>query len=607
MKLILLSMLLLVLLVPSVSATMCGNYYADITFDNYLDDTAMELDWIIESRGNSDIYLNNTQGFGGSKALMIEGRKANATWENISCFSSFEVFFRNETQSGDFKADFDVYLYNSSGDRIFTSYIFDVWSPIPQDYVFRHYAFNCSNLQSPTTWVDVVLDSSGWMGIKYTRNDDNTMNVYAYTNGSWITVIENTCTLCAEPNDCNISSISIGSLVSHHNGFLDDFKLNHVPGELTDCTRGEPVLEFTIKAEEDPPDLITADLDIDFSTWYDNPDDITYYNFTLSGSDTYQICMYPNGTTLYADAMLEYNEDINYTARQYYLVNTTLSSSAHDSINLYLLNETLSDLITIYVQSPEGIKQDDVIIKAQRLYIGENTYRTVVMGKTNFDGHDSIYMRMNDIFYRFILEKDGKILRVFNPFKITSTDHTLTTATDGYGQWFSYINNFGWYCNHNDATNTTSCTYSDTSGKSQEVCLLVKRRDLFNYTTVCDICETSTSGTLYCEMGDTDDKIYTYSLRVVFDEVDYDKVDYILEQGWLDFTSSTKWGIIGVLVALMLFIICVFMGIKSPASSIALGVVALFISTMFGFIDIAIGSVLGLAVVAAIIIYRMRS
>lgn len=597
---------LMIILIPNASAA-CDTY-ADIPFDNYADNAAYDADWMDTSYygpiyDNGDTYLNSTQGIGGGKAVMIEdvntgpGAHASTRWVDIDCFDSVQVFYKNDTFNPSTIAP-NFNLLNSTNSTISKLVTYYNGS----DYISRFYEYDCNNYSSNGIVDDMIIDESGWYGFRLVwDNVTRLLDVYYYDDG-WQLWLNDKCMGC---KNCNVNQVYIGtSPLGTDKGkfFADDFKLNMPPGEITDCTKGEKVLEFTIKAEEDPLDLITADLEMAFETWYEDTDDMTYYNFSLSGSDTYQVCIYPNGTKLYANAMMEYSEDVNYTARQYYMVNTTLSGSSYDAIDLYLLNDTLSDLITIYVQNPEGISQDDVMIKGQRLYLGENIYRTVVMGRTNFDGHDSIYMRLNDAFYRFVLEKDGEILRVFDPFKITDTNLILKTSPIGYGQWFSYINDFGWYCSHNDVTNITSCTYSDTGGNSQEICLLVKQEDLFNYTTICDYCETSTSGTLYCDLGDTKDNIYLYTLTVVFDET-----SYVLEHGYLDFTSSTTWGLMGVLVALMLFITCTFIGIRSPTSAMALAVVSLFISSTFGFIDIAVGSILGIAVVAAIIIYRMSS
>lgn len=371
---------------------------------------------------------------------------------------------------------------------------------------------------------------------------------------------------------------------------------------LTNCSADsesqEETLHFYIK-DEDTDAALTGDLDIAFDVWVVATSKANF-SFEFTGQNNYSVCIFPTWAEYYTDAMAEYSAT-GYSSRTYYLAEAEISNTSQD-IDLYLKDNETTDLITMQVYNALGIPEEDVYINIARYDVGTNTYSTVAIVQTNFDGKAFAYLTKNTIWYRFTLIQDGVILEQYSPTIITEDTLTFRLSQTALGEYFDYHGNIAVNCSW--PNNTTTCTVTDTSGLMETTELDVKRWTSLGYIDVCSSSDTGSSVTLVCPMGTLDGKIFFYRLDATFAET-----EDTLESGFRDHRTGTPvYGDLGVLVSLMIMLVMIFIGIQYRWEiSITLSAVAITLSWAGGLLFVTMTSVVAFFVVAAVVIYKTRS
>jgi hypothetical protein len=366
---------------------------------------------------------------------------------------------------------------------------------------------------------------------------------------------------------------------------------------LTNCTAPSTTetLQFFFR-DEDTDALLVSDFDTTFNVW-ETGELARNYSWELTGANNYSICLYPAWASYTTDMMSQY-ESSGYSPRNYYLDEAAISNVSQ-TINLYLGDNTTSDLITFQVLSAVGYAVEDVYITISEYNIGTGTYNVVAILNTNFDGKAFSYLTKNTKWYRFILTLDGEVVGSYGPTILTEDDVTFKLSAD-YGQWFDYYDQYAYNCSL--AGNTTTCTITDTSGLMVSARLLVRQWAALNWTTLCDTTNTGSTVTLLCALGSTANNIYHYQFIGTFDGA-----DYVIESGYYDYRAgSTTYGTMGVLLALMLMLVMVGIGIIRPPIAMLLGVISLMISYGIGLLAVSWGAIIGLLVVAAVIMIKTK-
>ncbi len=352
--------------------------------------------------------------------------------------------------------------------------------------------------------------------------------------------------------------------------------------------------------EEENRTLMNATMEITLWVGGTFTDD---YSFKFENNNTYHICLYPNWSEYEVNSTIEYYET-GYTRRNYFLSNAIINNVTTD-INLYLLSSSIAINIQFLAKDVYHNLQEDVIIKAQRFYTGSNEYITVAMGRTGFDGVAGIPLRQN-IWYRYILERNHAVLRTYNPMYLTELELELYIEQAERIEFFTYWGTVAHSCSYNNDSQNLICTFSDTSGKMVEVKLIAEeRRPVGNFVTVCENTTVSTSGTLACSLAAHQNKTITYYLsgRFCCSEQTY----MVMESGILDLHDAFSYGMIGVLITFILVLSAGMTGIWNPAVSIILTMVALFASITLQLITVGPAAFMALVVVAGVIVFKMRT
>jgi len=306
--------------------------------------------------------------------------------------------------------------------------------------------------------------------------------------------------------------------------------------------------------------------------------------------------------------MLVYEAN-NYTDRSYYL-STEISQDKKD-VYLYLLSQDDSSEVVFKIKDEADNPIEGAIVKILRFYVGENAYKTVAQLKTDYEGKGITYLKANDIYYKYIVEKDGEVLKETNPTLIICPEGyvcppyyiTLKIITTEASVW-DKLENIAYSCEFNNETNVLRCTVTDTQNIVKTAYLKVEEKKAISWETVCNVSADSSGSTLVCELGNTTNKLYWYWLgvKLTTDET------ATLYQDYLNFQSSLfAWGVSGLVIALVIILTMFFIGIWNPSVAIILGTVGTAISWLLGLLPITYAGLVGLVVVAGILIYKLKS
>jgi len=377
---------------------------------------------------------------------------------------------------------------------------------------------------------------------------------------------------------------------------------------LTNCsTYPTKALTIFVKDEETDNPILNATVEISIDVWKTGEIKRNYaWKFYLENRDNQSICIYPSWAEYTIDAMIQYYKP-GYMDRTYYLY--TNISNATSGVSLYLLNISLGDMVIIYVEDENGNKVQDAIVKVQRYYVGSNSYKTVAQVKTDFEGKGVTFLRVNEIYYRFIIEKNYVVLSETRPTIITCTaggcppySLTLSVSEQVPALYFKYAGKIAYYCTINEETNILRCTVDDTSQLMQKARLVVEEKGALKFDVICDnVCESSAC-TLTCDLGNRTNKVYRYTLYAYFSEP-----PRVLEQSLLDYKVAIMfWGMQGLILAFILTGTLFFVGIWNPVVAMILAFFGILLGYLLGMVPVSISSLIGLGIAIAILIYKMR-
>ena len=382
---------------------------------------------------------------------------------------------------------------------------------------------------------------------------------------------------------------------------------------LTNCSSSSlsqtKALTIYVKDEETDDAIKNATVESSFNVWKEGNIKRNYaWKFYLNNTDHQSVCIYPSWATYTIDSMLQYYKD-GYFDRTYF-INSQISNKTND-VMLYLLPESDASETIIYVTDNNGNKIENAIVKVQRYYVGSNSYKTVAQVKTDYEGKGVTYLRVNEIYYRFIIEENSTIVRETQPTIITCTaggcpPYSITLSVNGQQlpNYFEYLNKIGYECDINEDTNILKCTVDDTSQLMRKARLIVEKEGALEFENICNNTCESSACTLTCDLGNRTNNIYKYQLLAyVYD----DNEPIVLKQNILSYKERLMdWGPLGLLLSFLIITTLGLIGIWNPSVSIVFSFLGIIAGYELGMLPVSISSLIGLAVVVGILIYKLR-
>ena len=298
--------------------------------------------------------------------------------------------------------------------------------------------------------------------------------------------------------------------------------------DLDNCTVfTNRIFNFTSKDEEIQNTLSNATKEIAINVY---SSDRTTLAFNLSGSFTdnpTSICLNINltGDSVYSlDTIIKYSA-IGYATEYYNIVDLELANDTEEQIiSLFDLNSSDSLEFQLTFTGEDFLPVENALVFVERQYIVENTFKTVELPKTDSNGQTILHLVRNDVVYNIIVMKDGVVLGRFENLVAFCEDFAIgdckislnaigeDSGVPNYNEEVGIL--FDSAPTYNDTTKIVSFSFSSVDGSSKTVTMNVERRDVFGNTSICSNTLVSTSGTVFCSIGDISDTSLVTSVSI---------------------------------------------------------------------------------------------
>ncbi len=460
-------------------------------------------------------------------------------------------------------------------------------------YGFNSFSMDASSyLEGETAIYTTVITNQTTLG---------TISVTSYLNNTSYTTSQSGMTFISSKNLPEIASGTVNyntfsKLSVTYNGdtrittFTPNETISVSAFEITDCSTGIEALVFNTYQEISKSPLnttmvaffegfvgtVTKSLNITFST----------------PNTTHRICITPSDAVFNLNGTLEYKSTTAFPNRIYFITNLEVSNTSQ-TVSMYSLNDSFSDYVDITIRDENGELAEGITIKAQRWYLGDGVYNTIAMGKTGANGITSINLELFTAQYRFILERDGVVLKITNP-TVISGDTSIIFTEEEKGDWFAYNNVISHQCQLN-VTNYLICTVTDSTGSDVEANLLVREFGNTAWDTLCDVSNSGTSVSLPCLVGNITGRQVMYKLSLITENT-----VIILQQDIYETLVSIGWDKTGLFMTIAICFILFFLGINygidialvmldvGLATSYALGLLQIDLSALISMMMIVI-------------------
>ena len=281
-------------------------------------------------------------------------------------------------------------------------------------------------------------------------------------------------------------------------------------------------------------------------------------------------------------------------------------------VNVYNLNYSSSQSYEFTILNYANEPIQEAYIKAERYYPDSNTYSIIEMAKTDSFGKGLLHLVLEDVFYRYIIEKDGSILYKYIPDAMYCSEEPcekeIITSED-IDSLYSQLNDvssFRYNVSYDYTSNMLRMDYTDTSGTLSYVRMVARKG---GYASdggeLCNVNATAASGVLLCNMSSYEGTFWVDGY-----------ISRSPEQGLKNFIGLTytnfseafdKYGSNGILLGIFLIITLVLIGLTTgnPKVIIIMTIIGLASTFFLGFDKIPFKAIMGIVAIGVLIIMML--
>lgn len=339
------------------------------------------------------------------------------------------------------------------------------------------------------------------------------------------------------------------------------------------------------------------------------------YSYTVGGSAG--ICFDSLNETYRLEYSIRHYGDSNYYKKFRISQNTTLTNTTtNQMIKLYnLLTSSGKEFKVIVTGSLYTIGNSNLLVNAQKQYLGLNEFKLVESTLTDTTGEGALHLIQTDDIYNFIVSYNGLILGTFDNYQVRCQNELYSQCTitlnlagldTGTVTDFKNYQNVSISYNLDRVNNILYMYYSSTDGEIKTINETIKQLTSSGNNTICALQTTGSSGTLVCNIP-----IY-YQNTTFFSEVRVNNVYASTTFFSLgeDFADLDTYGV-EIILSLFLFSCIVMLMLAHPIMIVIGGVLGITISTVLLFVTggswIAILSAITFYVVAGVVIIIILS
>jgi hypothetical protein len=452
----------------------------------------------IKNFSNATFYLWDPNGSIFNKTTTVILNTKNSTIQNITNLSLAVTYKWNVLSCGYNYTNDSVCSWGNSGNFSFTS------SAFSENYIgYTNSVFETSNTQ-------FTLNISGNPSI-------NSASAVLWYNGTSYssTVMDGTSGIYKAINNIDIplriaganktffwewTFILTNGNIARQNSTAYSQEVNRTYLINCNSTYSTQFVNFTTKQAVNPFPKLNATFKSAWNYWIGSGGvkrNYTYEDVT-GNANNWTFCGSNVNLTYHTNTNIEYDSN-GFAQNFYYLENASLTNTTNE-ISLFLLNDSLATITELITWDSAQNPIPNILIQIQMYDVGTDTFYTVGMGKTSFEGKDVAYLTWYSTLYKFIFIRNGEVVKTTEPYKISSTPQTFTIS-DAVTYSFDKFRDFVYTLTYNNITKNFILTFTKPSGLVDQGCLRVTKRSVQNDTEICLVCETSTSATIYCNIG----------------------------------------------------------------------------------------------------------
>lgn len=434
---------------------------------------------------------------------------------------------------------------------------------------------------------DLEFQDSGYF-VNTTRTADLATEINTYR--STCTAVNGNCSM-----PVIVHSDSIGVIE------LNNFSFDYNETIIDDCSEFSSPLITLHLYNETTKNIVNGTVETTVTLYYQDQL-VTNASFDFTGDDNYTIC---TDSTLTYDVDLDavYYDTGNYEVRSWFLENASISTASPEALYLYMVTDAESDGISIHLQDNAGEDYDDALIQVQRYYMDAGLYTTVAILRTDANGDAYTYLVPYDVWYKFIIVKDGVVTETIEALQIKEAELTFTVEADTLLELFQYWDQVGYSCSEDTTLNRFSCQFTDTSGLMEEICLRVDLIGAVTNTIECNTCAYTSSSTLTCTGINSTANKYHYTL---YSETN-DTV-YVIDADYLEtVVDDLTFGTDGLILSAFFIGVVAAIGLWNPAVGIIAALVGFSISFFMGFIVMEYATLVSIIIVGLILVFKVRT
>lgn len=304
-----------------------------------------------------------------------------------------------------------------------------------------------------------------------TNNISNYFSTFTSNNGSvLIPLLKN-----------NEFSIKLNPIQGYATNINNEFSINT---NLTNPTQTlilfeENSIDITFRDDKTKNIINSTNITIDLIS------DLQSYNFTTTNG-TLNLTLLQPETYIMRYSSQGYKES-------FYIF--TLQNLSYNTLNLYLVNESEADIVTVNIIDESTRNIEGALVKLLKYDLETNSYLVTEIRSTDFSGKADFVVRRNQEFYKFIIEIDKEVRRITNPNYIVSEVLTIQILSTTSGLEFFNTERISAFITFNNETNNFRADYNDPSNIGSLYCFELYKTG-FNRVLINSTCSNSPSGTL---------------------------------------------------------------------------------------------------------------
>ena len=241
-----------------------------------------------------------------------------------------------------------------------------------------------------------------------------------------------------------------------------------------------------------------------------------------------------------------------------------------------------------------------------RYFLGSNSYITVAKTETDSQGIATTHMHINEIYYKYLITKDGKTLKETDRQIFTCNSNpcsrTFRVNPQIRSDFYEEKAKFDYSCskirNENETVTGYQCTVNHESDAGAKANLKVTKGSITgNSKTVCDITEEAKASSMVCEFEeDSEGNIYEISLTGIKDGETFTLLTETLDYGKGLFGTDQE------VAGIMLFLGISSLFMISPRVYIASLTVSLGLTVWWGLFTISLSALASLAFIGIVML-----